>query len=253
MGKTKTAFIGASEDKKPDTIRVSGMGGGQRIKAVAGDEPIIRSASEVPADSKTSKMVQPKTRGKKYAAARAQVDKSKIYPLTEAIAKIRETSFSKFDGTVELHATIKKTGFSTQVTLPHSTGKQKVVEIADDKTIEKLKGGKIDFDILLATPDMMPRLVPFARILGPKGLMPNPKTGTLIKSTAAAKNFSQNKITIKTEKVAPVIHVVIGKLSLKDKEIEENATAIIDGLGKKQATKAYLSATMSPSVKLALN
>jgi ribosomal protein L1 len=80
--------------------------------------------------------------------------------------------------------------------------------------------------------------------------MPNPKNGTLIKSEKDAKNFSQNKITIKTEKTAPVIHVVVGKLSLKDKEIEENATALIDGLGKKQATKAYLSATMSPSVRI---
>lgn len=201
-------------------------------------------------EAKTKKS---RVRGKNYLAARAGIDKNRSYPLNEAIAKIKETSYTKFDATVELHVTVKKQGLSVQTTLPHGTGKQKKVEVANDETIKKLEDGKVDFDVLLATADMMPRLVPFAKILGPRGLMPNPKTGTLIKTAGDAKNFSQNKITIKTEKKAPIIHVSVGKLSLTDSQITENTQTVIEALGKNQAVKAHLSSTMSPSLKLSLD
>ena len=99
---------------------------------------------------------------------------------------------------------------------------------------------------------MMPKLVPFAKVLGPKGLMPNPKTGTLIKNPNDAKKFSANSLTIKTEKDFPLIHTVIGKASQKDSELIENAEAIIEAVNKNQIVKVYLKSTMSPSVKLAI-
>ncbi len=100
---------------------------------------------------------------------------------------------------------------------------------------------------------MMPKLVPFAKLLGPRGLMPNPKTGTLIKSAKDAEKFSGNSLTIKTEKSQPVIHTVIGKVSQENQELKENIETIFSAITKKQIVKAYLKSTMSPSVKLNLS
>ena len=134
--------------------------------------------------------------------------------------------------------------------MPYTTGKDKIIEIANDKTIAKLKEGKIDFNILLATPDMMSKLVPFARLLGPKGLMPNPKKGTLIKNRQDAKKFAIDTMEIKTEKEAPLIHTIIGKTNMEDKKLIKNAEAILDGIGRKKIVKGYIKATMSPSIKI---
>jgi large subunit ribosomal protein L1 len=255
MGKTKTAIIGEEPksketDKPKSKVHLSGLKGGQRIVAIEAELP-----SDLPSTNskktKTSKK-RKRVRSKKYKEVKSKINPTKLYSLGEAIKIIKETSYSKFDGTIELHLVVKKEGTSVQISLPHTAGKEKKIEVADDKTIEKLEAGKIDFDILLATPEMMPRLVAFAKILGPKGLMPNPKIGTLIKTAKDASRFSGNTITIKTEKNTPLIHTVAGKVSQKDKELEENIETILNGVGKKQILKAYLSATMSPSVKLSL-
>ena len=149
--------------------------------------------------------------------------------------------------------TVKKAGISGQVTLPHQAGKQKKVEVASDATVTKLQKGIIDYDILVATAEMMPKLVPFARILGPKGLMPNPKNGTLVPSEAKAKSFSTGSVVLKTEKEAPLVHTVIGKVSQDGKELSENLEAILKAFGGgKQIEKAYIKATMGPSVKVQL-
>ena len=275
MGKTKTAFIEdvtgealsgkAKYEKKQQKKQeeeaklkkqVSGLGlkGGERIKIIGAELPPEEVGLQEPASvesvSTTARQRKVRVRSKKYADARTKIDKNKTYPIAEAIKLVKDTSYSKFDGTMELHMTVRKTGISENVTLPHFTARQKKIEIADDKTVEKLASGKIDFDILLATADMMPKLVPFARLLGPKGLMPNPKAGTLIKSKKDAEKFSGNSMTIKTEKEQPIIHTVVGKVSQSDKELEENISTILDAVNRKQILKAYLKSTMSPSVKL---
>jgi large subunit ribosomal protein L1 len=204
-------------------------------------------------DSTSKKAREPKVRGKKYKAARAKVDKSKLYSLKDAVALAKETATAKFDGTLELHLLMRKADVSAQVELPNSTGKSKKVEIADETTIEKLKEGKIDFDVLLTTADMMPKLVPFARILGPRGLMPNPKNGTIIASAKDAEKFNADKMTVKTEKKAPVIHTVVGKVSMDDKKVIQNIEAVFKAVNKKQAVKAYITSTMGPSVKIDLS
>lgn len=257
MGKTKTVMVsGASEKpkrkeriKKKDKITGLGLKGGERIKTVEGG-PIIKEEAKEEEIKEAKKVGKPKVRGKKYKDARAKIDKTKLYSIKEAIQLIKEVSYSSFDGAIELHLVTKKGGISTNVKLPHSAGKSKKIEVADDKTVEKLKKGKIDFDVLLATPNMMPKLVPFAKILGPKGLMPNPKNGTLIKDAKEAKKFSANTVTLKTEKKAPLIHTVAGKVSQKDKEIIKNVEAILDTIGRRQIQKAYLTSTMSPSVRI---
>ncbi|OGM30904.1 hypothetical protein A2630_02745 [Candidatus Woesebacteria bacterium RIFCSPHIGHO2_01_FULL_44_10] len=196
---------------------------------------------------------EPKARSKKYKEAKAKIDKSKLYSLEEAVKLVKSTSYSKFDGTVELHLTVKKEGLSVQVSLPHSTGKTKKIEIANEGTIKKLEAGKIDFDVLLATPDMMPKLVPFAKLLGPRGLMPNPKNGSLIKKLEDAKNFSADTVVVKTEKKAPLIHTVVGKVSQKENELTQNTNSLLEAINRRQIIKAYMKPTMGPSVKLAVN
>jgi large subunit ribosomal protein L1 len=189
---------------------------------------------------------------KKYTEAKAKIDSNRLYSVLEAIELIKKVSYSKFDGTVELHLVVKRQGLSANVTLPHSAGKKKKIEFATDKTIEKLESGKVDFDVLIATADFMPKLVKFAKILGPRGLMPNPKNGTLVKSEADAKKFSGNTVTIKTEKDAPLVHTVVGKVSQKSTELTENTEVILDALNKKQIVRGVMKASMSPSVKIAI-
>ena len=188
----------------------------------------------------------------KYKEAKAKISREKLYKLDEAIKLVKDSSFSKFDGTMEMHLVVKRGNVNENVTLPYSAGKTKRVEVASEKTIEKLKGGKIDFDVLLALPDMMPELVPFAKLLGPRGLMPNPKNGTLIKSEKETSKFSGNSLSVRTEKSQPVIHTIFGKVSQADRELAENATVILDAIGTKSILKAYIKSTMSPSVKLSL-
>lgn len=194
-----------------------------------------------------------RVRGKKYNEKKVLVNRDSFYQISEAVELVKKTSYSKFDGTVELHMAVRKEGINVNVSLPFSTGKAKRIEIADESTIAKLKEGKADFDVLLATADMMPKLVAFARILGPKGLMPNPKNGTIIKDASQAAKFSGNTINVKTEKKAQVIHTIAGKVSQESKELEANVNAILETVGRRQVLKAYIKPTMGPSVKLQVN
>ncbi len=263
MGKTKTAFIGEeTQDKNKDKakgpeqsrrVRVAGLKGGQRRVKIVEAEQLPEDTEKLgdKDTKKTKEATKPRTRSKKYDEAKAKVAQGKAYNLPEAIKLAQETSYSSFDGSVELHIMVKRVGTSANVTLPNSTGKEKRVEVATDETIKKLSEGKVDFDVLLATPDMMPKLVPFARILGPRGMMPNPKNETLISDPSKAKNYSANSVTLKTEKSAPLIHTAIGKVSQETGKLVENAESIFKALGgNKQIISVYTKASMGPSVKV---
>lgn len=272
VGKTKTAFVADIEEKtrktskdlyrekkarqeakkhKEEEVHISGLKGGQRVKIVSMEEPVSQVTE--PTETKTKKGKIEKVRGKKYQEVKAKIKTGEKYKIPEAIKLIKKTSYSKFDGTMELHIVVKKTGINAQATLPHFAGKEKKVEIANDETVKKLEKGKIDFDTLLATPDFMPKLVPFAKILGPRGLMPNPKNGTIIKLAKDANKFKGNSLTLKTEKEAPLIHTVVGKVSQEDSQLQENIEAVIKALGgEKQILRAFLKSTMSPSARLAI-
>lgn len=269
MGKMKTSFVGENENKNEkkhgearkgdeEKVHIAGLKGGQRVKIVEAapseEAPVIETEAASDKSTASQRKIVEKIRGKKYLEAKAKFDREKYYDIKEAVKLVKDSSYSKFDGTMELHIVVKKVGTTAQVTLPFQAGKTKKVEIADEDTIKKLKEGKIDFDILVATVDLMPKLVPFARLLGPKGLMPNPKNGTLVPDLKKAKSFSTGAVTLKTEKEAPLIHTVIGKNSQKDEEIVENAEAVLKALGGgKQIVKAYMKSTMSPSVHLKLD
>jgi large subunit ribosomal protein L1 len=282
MGKTKTAFVAGSEEtkvtgaekykerqkkkavlveaapskEKKEKVHIAGLKGGQRIKVVEAEIPSEVSEETIPESAKsepaTEKRGKPKVRGKKYQNAKAKIDRNKLYPTLDAIKLIKETSYSSFDGTVELHLLVKRIGLTSNVKLPHPFGKTKKIEVASDETIEKLKAGKIDFDVLLATPEMMPKLVPYARLLGPKGLMPNPKNKTLITNPSVKSEAlkSAESMFLKTEKDSPVVHTVAGKVSFDNKDLQENVEAILSAIGVKQIEKVYIKSSMSPSVKV---
>lgn len=214
-------------------------------KSKVPEKPVKRKASKT--DSKYQF-----SRGKKYNDVVILVDKNKKYSSTEAIELVKKTSYSKFDGSVEVHINVADKNLRGLVTLPHGTGKETRVKIADDTLITSIeKGSKIDFDILVASPDMMPKLARIAKILGPKGLMPNPKTGTIGPNPEKlAKDLSGNQIQWKTEANAPIIHALIGKVSFKTEELEANLSTLTKSIGKDKISSIFLKATMGPSVRV---
>lgn len=189
-------------------------------------------------------------RSKKYISSKSKVDRTKKYPASEAVAIIKKLSYSSFDGTITLDGVLREVGKVGTFSLPHSTGKTIRVEIVTDELIEKITAGNLDFDALVTTPAFMPKLARLARVLGPKGLMPNPKNGTVTSKPKEKKaELEKGSFELKTEKKAPVIHVNIGKISADDKKLTENIEYLLGKL-RDRVIQASISATMSPSIKL---
>ena len=218
--------------------------------------------------------------GKKYRAVTEKIEKDKIYSIEEAVKFIKESKIAKFDESVEIHV---KTNIDPKkgdqqvrgiVILPNGTGKsKKVAVITSTHQDEAKKGGadiiggeemiekfakKIDFDILIATPEMMPKLAKAAKILGPKGLMPNPKTETVttkIKETVEA--LKKGKAAYKNDDSAN-IHLVVGKTSFTEDKLVENVRAFIENLEKTKPTAVKgkflvnitLCSTMGAGIKI---
>lgn len=210
----------------------------------------VVETSETPQEVSTVQKVA-KKRSKKYLAAKAKIDVTKYYSLKEAVALVKETSLSKFEGKVEAHVTGSDLGNIGEITFPHLETASKKVVILNDTILAELKEGKVNFDILIATPATMPKLLPLARILGPKGLMPNPKNGTLTdKPEESLKKLSVAKTILKTEKKAPIIHIVVGKVSQPEAEIIANVNELIKTVKANKIKKLALCATIGPCVKV---
>ena len=196
--------------------------------------------------------------GKKYRAAAKKIDKKKIYEISEAVKLIKENKIAKFDESVEIHIKTvidpKKGDQQVRgiVVLPHGTGKIKKVAVITESAQDEAKkagadlvGGeeliekiakKIDFDVLVATPEMMPKLAKVAKILGPKGLMPNPKTETVTtKVKEAVEALKKGKIAYKNDDSANV-HSVIGKISFEESQLVENVKIFIENIEKSRPT-----------------
>ncbi len=226
------------------------------VKVVKAEEPIEAVTTNIDGSSETQEVVKPKvkrSRGKKYQAVRAQVDKTKLYDPFAAVELVKKLSYTKFDGSVEAHMVVKELATKADITFPHSTGKSVKVAIASDEVIKQIEDGNIDFDVLLTTPVFMKKLAKYARVLGPKGLMPNPKNGTLTdKPEAKKKELEAGKISLKTEKKQPLIHVVIGKTNMDTKDLVENIEALFK-VFKGKLVKMSISASMSPGVKVEIS
>lgn len=205
--------------------------------------------------AKPQKRGKARIRSKKYKEVAELIDRKNIYEMSEALELVKKTNLAKFDGSVEAHIRLLgKSGKSENVrgtfSYPHSTGKKITVVILDDATIAEIeKTKKADFDIALATPDRMAQVAKLARILGPKGKMPNPKSGTVTSDPEKTKKELEGGLTeYKTDSFG-IIHQVIGKLSSDNQALEENLRSLIAVLPKDKIASAYIAATMGPSVK----
>ncbi len=205
-------------------------------------EPVVKSAKRI------------HIRSRKYHAAKSRVDRTKSYPIAQAVELVIKTSYSKFPGSVVADLIVKDEKVSAEVTFPYSTGKVARVAIASDELIAKIEAGTIEFDVLVTHPSFMPKLARLAKVLGPKGLMPNPKNGTVSPDPEKrAKELAGGKTTVKTERKAPLMHVIIGKTNQEAKEISTNVETLVKAVGSGRITKLTLSATMSPGVKVDLS
>ncbi|MDD3003148.1 MAG: hypothetical protein PHS06_04760 [Candidatus Shapirobacteria bacterium] len=212
---------------------------------------VVEETTETTESTSVGKIKAAKKRSKKYSTAKAKVDVNKLYSLAEAVKLVKDTSLSKFEGKVEAHVTIFDIGNIGEINFPHLETASKKVVILNDTILAEIQDGKTDFDILIATPATMPKLLPLARVLGPKGLMPNPKNGTLTdKPEESLKKLSAAKTNLKTEKKAPVLHTIVGKISQKDEEIIDNVKELIKVVKANKIKKLALCATIGPSVKV---
>lgn len=212
---------------------------------------VLESESPETPIKKSTSVKAKKIRSKKYQNLKSSLDRTKLYKPEDAIKAILSASKEKFDASIELHLQMKKENISGNLDLPHAAGKAKKVVIFSEDILKQIEDKKTDFDILIAKPSDMPKLAKYARILGPKGLMPNPKNGTISQNPEdALKNFSDNKFSYKTEKKAPLIHLVVGKKSLGEKALTENLNAILTGVNPRQIKFAHLCTSMSPSLKI---
>jgi large subunit ribosomal protein L1 len=219
---------------------------------------------------------------KKRKAAIAKVDKNKFYTLKEASALVKEVNLTKFDASVDLHVRLgvdpKKADQSIRgtVNLPHGTGRTKRVLVlctpdkeadaraagADyvglDEYIQKIEGGWVDVDVIIATPSVMPKIGKLGKVLGPRNLMPNPKTGTVTNDVAAAVNeVKGGKIAFKVDK-AGIIHASIGRVSFTPEKLMENSQELISAIIRAKPATAkgtyvksvFMASSMSPGIAL---
>lgn len=264
MGKVRIKTIGVEgvEEKEKEKAQkrkdvkqakkvAKGAHGGERVVSMAPTEEDLERTEVAKEEVKEPRVRPPRQRSRRYQEKLALLDHKKAYSLPEALEVLRKASFAKFDGTVELHINTLEKGLSGQLNLPHGTGKKVRVAIANDALIEAIQKGKIDFDILVSEPVMMGKLARVAKILGPRGLMPNPKSGTISENPQKlAESFTKGQISFRTESQAPIIHLTIGKLSMKDQELAENIRAAISGIGQSKIKNATLKSTMSPGIKI---
>lgn len=202
--------------------------------------------------TKEVKPPTPRARSQNYQKAARLVDRKKLYPIEQAINLVKQTSYSKFNGSVEVHINLLEKGLKVSVILPHSTGKERKIAVCDEKVLKELESGKINFDVLVATPEFMPKLAKFAKILGPKGLMPNPKAGTVTtQPEKVVAELKAGRLDLKTESDAPIIHTVIGKVDFEAKKLVENFNKLIESIGKPKIKSVFVKATMGPSIKVA--
>ena len=227
-----------------------------------------------------------KKSGKKYVEASKKVEKNKLYTKEEAIKLVKETSITKFDGTIEvalkLNLDTRKADQQLRgsLVLPNGTGKTKRVlviakgeaaeaakkagadYVGETDMIDKIqKENWFDYDVIVATPDMMASLGKIGRVLGPKGLMPNPKTGTVTPTPAkAVEDIKKGMVSYKTDSYGNV-HTVIGKVSFDDKKLLENLDYVVNTINKTKPTvvkgkyieNITIASTMGPGVKVDKN
>jgi large subunit ribosomal protein L1 len=271
-GKRSAKAIKEAEEKQAKASRTAA----QSSEALAEEERKPKSKAAKPARSRLER------RGKKYRDKAKLIDKSKEYSLKDALELAVKTAGTKFDGSLELHIRLNvdpkqaDQNIRDSVVLPEGSGKSvDVAVLADEELAKKAKQAgaktagedvifnaldkeKIDFDVLIAIPDMMAKLSKYARVLGPKGLMPNPKSGTVTKDVEnAVKDALGGKVEYRVDS-SGIIHLAAGKLSFGKDKLVKNASAVFDSVkAKKPASikgpyvkNIYVTTTMGPSIRV---
>jgi large subunit ribosomal protein L1 len=229
MGKIKTRLLGLEDvekkqkEEQKEKSKQKKATSSKTLKNKPATSDSVEAKSKKTDEKKikeTKKTIAVRKRGKAYQEAKKQIDQKKRYTLEEAIKILKKIKFSKFDEAVELHLNVDKTGLKGEVELPYSIGKTVRVKIVDDQVLAEIEEGKLNFDILITHPAFMPRLAKFAKVLGPKGLMPNPKAGTIsLKPEEVAKKFEKGALRWKTEPKFPLIHQMIVNFRRKIKSL----------------------------------
>ena len=274
------------EAKEPEVYAKSGKKSKKHIEEVKAEEERqarkLERSHEAPKPKGATPVTRPRIerRGKKYQEATKLIEKNKVYNLKEAIETALKTSPVKFDASVEIHARLgvdpRQADQNIRTTLVLPNGNGKTVRVAvfapidvcknaksagadiaeDEEFLKRLDKGNIDFDILISTPQYMPKLGKYARLLGPKGLMPNPKAGTVTADVEkAVKEAKAGKVEYRVDKQA-IVHIGIGKVSFGVDKLEQNANAFFDSLkAQKPASikgsyvkSVFITTTMGPSI-----
>jgi ribosomal protein L1 len=269
-GKRSAKALAEAEEKEAKEERK------QKVTEVTEEKP------KIPVKPARSKLER---KGKKFRKAAELIDRNKSYGLSEALELAVKTSPVKFDATVELHVRLgvdprqADQNIRDMITLPAGTGKtvrvavigepEKAAEAkkagadiaASDEFLQQLEKGTIDFDILIATPAMMPKLGKYARLLGPKGLMPNPKSGTVAADVAKAVNEAKaGRVEYRVDSTG-IVHLGIGKVSFGAEKLAENAKAVLASIKSNKPgslkgayfRSAYVSSSMGPSIPVSLD
>ena len=254
----------------------------EKEKLSLSEESEGKIEDEVKAAKKVSgRPKKQKTRSSRYKHLIDLIDKSKVYDLSEAIDLIKKTASTKFDSTLEIHLNLSIDPSKSDqqirkaINLPHGSGKsikilvfggdtKKLTKlgsiIGTEATIEQINKGQIKAEKIVATPEWVPKLASAAKVLGPKGLMPNPKSGTISKDPEkVVESLQSGMVEIKSEK-SPILHNVIGKTSFSKEQLEENIKSLISEVRKSKPESVkkdliksvYLTSTMSPSIKVDL-
>ncbi|MBI2022803.1 hypothetical protein HYS97_03075 [Candidatus Daviesbacteria bacterium] len=320
MGKTKIKTIDDSApkaeetEKKPERKKLLGANiardkalKGEKSEPVKADGAVLEKAARGDAEERSRESTASASRrrgrtretaaagpraqaeskpkhSKKYQEFREKVERNKYYPINEAAELAKEVSYSKFDGTLEIHINTAVKSVRGLVSLPFASGKklkilafpsapfdqtqdrslrtsglikeleEQEVIIGDEAALEEISKGKINFDVIVTTPEWMPKLAKAAKVLGPRGLMPNPKNGTIstdLKKTVA--ELQGGKVEYKTEARANIIHLGIGKVTQPQEELTQNIKVLLSTIGKTKIKKAVISPTMGPGIKLDLS
>ncbi len=257
MGKIRIKALGDEEKEKKqkakDEARREAKKESQKaLKITESTEETVVEEKTPLRPTKSGSAGKTRERSKHYQKVRAFIDKTINYPIDVALDLIKKSNLTKFDATVETHINTLDKNIKGNVSLPHGIGRKVRVAVVDDKLLTEVEAGKINFDILISHPSFMPKLAKLAKILGPKGLMPNPKAGTISTSPEeTAKKFA-GLLQFKTESDFPIIHTVIGKASFDNAKLLENFQTLIKAIGATKIKNVFIKTSMSPSVKVQL-
>lgn len=281
-----TEEVAETNEEKVETYTKSGKKSKKHIEEVKAEEERqarkAERASTAPKPKGATPVTRPKIerRGKKYQEVAKLVEKGKVYSLKEAIDLALKTSPVKFDASVEVHARLgvdprqADQNIRTTLVLPNGNGKSVRVAVfapldvckdakaagadiaEDEEFLKRLDKGQIEFDVLISTPQYMPKLGKYARLLGPKGLMPNPKAGTVTMDVVkAVKEAKAGKVEYRVDKQA-IVHIGVGKVSFGTEKLVENANAFFDSLKAQKPNSlkgtfvksVFVTTTMGPSI-----